>query len=519
MSKEVKKLLKEIHLIWDELEGMMNIKGNKITFLPISKGANLGIDVKGCFHLLLNLEGSGDRISRRLTSGISIVTNEYDIEGRTAINVDIISEPRWRYAIEPFAAEVISSMKNNAIDLTVLRKIVDEHRALWAAPKEPLSSFEQRGIIGELHVIKKLSEVTGFAQTVSKWTGPYRELHDIGDEEFSIEVKSYSEEPPRVRISHVEQLDQRMDKRLTLIGVHIVSTQEGMTFPNYVDMAIKLADEAGCRSLIEERLNLAGWREEEREEYESKFSIGRLVICPIRPETPIFPPQLLDKIPSSVSKISYSLRLSDINPIDPENLKNWAMMTMNKPWEPITESDGAHELLSDKVRTMHSYEVKELLKSDESNNLEFKSSTWHPYQETDAPINESIKNNQFVIVKSVAALLNSNGGTLLIGISDDKKILGLKNDLKTKGISNYDEYENTLIQILSSPLRSSIMAKCVRITFPELNGMTICRLDIKPSPSPVFSNDKLFHVRIGNSSKPLKIEKAIEYCKDHWNTK
>jgi hypothetical protein len=520
MSKKIEIILKEVHQLWDELENLSNLSINDagITTLPISEGAKLGIDISGKFHLLLDINTSKDKISRRLTSGISIITNEYDIEGKKRINVDIISEPRWRYAIEPFAAEVINSMKNGKIDLVVLRKIVNEHRALWAAPKEPLSIYEQRGVIAELHVIKKLSEVTGYAQITSKWTGPYRELHDIGDDEFSIEVKSYSEEPPRARISHVEQLDARMDKRLTLVGVHIISTQEGMTFPKYIDKALKMADEAGCRVTMEEKLNLAGWREEEREEYESKFKIGRIVICPIRPETPVFPPYLLDKIPSSVTKISYSLRLNDLQQINPDNNENWVAMTVNKAWENLD----ANNVLSDHTKQMHSLEVDDLLNLEESNWLEFKSSTWHPYQETKATIEQSRKKLQSVIIKSVASFLNSEGGTLLIGVSDppdsnSKEILGIERDMKTRGLKNIDEYEFTLTTLLSNPLRSPIIAEYVRISFPEINNKLICRIDINPSPSPVFSSEDLFHVRNKNASKPLSIEEAIEYAKNHWN--
>ena len=43
-------------------------------------------------------------------------------------------------------------------------------------------------------------------------------------------------------------------KRLTLLGVHIVRNDEGMTLPEFVDQALGSADEAGCRSAMEERL-------------------------------------------------------------------------------------------------------------------------------------------------------------------------------------------------------------------------------------------------------------------------
>ena len=64
----------------------------------------------------------------------------------------------------------------------------------------------------------KLGEVLPPATVVNNWKGPDRGLHDISSETWAIEVKTFTEEPPRVRINHVEQLDHRIDKRLTIAG-------------------------------------------------------------------------------------------------------------------------------------------------------------------------------------------------------------------------------------------------------------------------------------------------------------
>jgi len=67
--------------------------------------------------------------------------------------------------------------------------------------------------------------------------------------------------------------------------------------------------------------------------------------------------------------------------------------------------------------------LSEILKQDENRFLEFKSSLrWDYRQEKLNPILED------VIIKTVAAFGNSDGGILLIGVDDDKNILGLQND-------------------------------------------------------------------------------------------
>ena len=253
MSEDQKELVRLVHMVWDQLEDMAATSAQAtgvVQTLPISD-AYLGIDDGLRFHLLMALDEQKEVINRRLTSGIEIITQSMEIDGTQAVMVDIVASKRWRHAIEPFSAEAISAMVDGTISLSILRNLVEEYRSLWAVPKEPLDPRRQRGIIAELKVLEELGSRVGYAQAVQKWTGSLSSkaggLHDIGDEEFSIEVKSYHDEPPRVRINHIEQLDHRMDKRLTLVGVHIISNQEGMTLPDFIDESVDLYEAAGCR--------------------------------------------------------------------------------------------------------------------------------------------------------------------------------------------------------------------------------------------------------------------------------
>ena len=43
-------------------------------------------------------------------------------------------------------------------------------------------------------------------------------------------------------------------------------------------------------------------------------------------------------------------------------------------------------------------------------------------------INRSLEE---IVLKTIAGFLNGDGGTLLIGVTDDKQIIGLENDYKT----------------------------------------------------------------------------------------
>ena len=337
---EIQNKLDLIRLQFDNLEMMLASSAsqpsdNSPIVLNFSPGVRLGIDARGRFHLLLALAKNEEKIRSKLTAGIVIRTQTYNISGVDSQWVDIIAERRWRWAIEPFAAEVISEMVNEEIQLDTLRRIVDEHRALWAPPREPLSPMEQKGLIAELLVVQQLGKVLTPAVAISKWRGPDRGLHDITDEQWAVEVKSYADEPPRVRIHHIEQLDYRLDKRLTLVGVHLFSFNEGKSLPDFVDEAIQWAEDNDCRSHLEENLARARWREEDRPEYYSTYSEGRMVACPIRPETPVFPAELKDQIPSSVTEITYLLHLNDLEQLPTESDSTWVEIVSPNAWESL----------------------------------------------------------------------------------------------------------------------------------------------------------------------------------------
>ena len=68
------------------------------------------------------------------------------------------------------------------------------------------------------------------------------------------------------------------------------------------------------------------------------------------------------------------------------------------------------------------------LRQGESSSVEFKESLlWDQGQGT-----QQISTSEFIAVKTIAALLNSLvGGTLFIGIADDKRIVGLERDYES----------------------------------------------------------------------------------------
>ena len=158
-------------------------------------------------------------------------------------------------------------------------------------------------------------------------------------------------------------------------------------------------------------------------------------------------------------------------------------------------------------------ELEQLILSGESNHVEFKSTLRY-----DLRTKEVNKKLEFVIAKTIAAFLNSEGGDLLIGIDDDMNALGISDDINTLRKQNIDGFELKLVDIIKSTIGLELISH-IKITFPVYDGQQICRICISQSGSPVFikhEGKEDFFVRTGCSSQPLTREEQSLYEKERW---
>src|SRR4029450_6295612 len=123
--------------------------------------------------------------------------------------------------------------------------------------------------------------------------------------------------------------------------------------------------------------------------------------------------------------------------------------------------------------------IDELLDNDEDDAVEFKSTArWDVREERRNPALED------AIVKTVAAFLNCEGGTLLIGVGPDGSVLGLELDYAQVKPQNGDGFVNWLTTHLSNALGSAAVMR-TRARVIRHDGFEICRLDVAKSSRPV----------------------------------
>ncbi len=157
--------------------------------------------------------------------------------------------------------------------------------------------------------------------------------------------------------------------------------------------------------------------------------------------------------------------------------------------------------------------VDALIAGGENQFVEFKSSLMWDYRQK--AVNKALYEP---VMKNVVGFMNASGGRILIGVADDGEVLGLDPDLRATRKGNVDEFEN----IFNMAFRKMIGPEyrgLVTLTFPEVQGKTVCVVTVRPSPSPVFFKHKGredFYVRAGNASQPLTMSQAARYIRDHF---
>jgi hypothetical protein len=157
--------------------------------------------------------------------------------------------------------------------------------------------------------------------------------------------------------------------------------------------------------------------------------------------------------------------------------------------------------------------VAELITAGEGQFMEFKSSIlWDHRQQ------KMNKNLSVPIIKNCAAFMNTAGGTLLVGIDDGGSVLGLEADYKVMKKPNPDGFElifnNAFSRMVGAEFR-----QFVQLSFPEIEGKTICLIAVQPGTSPVYfrhQGKEEFYIRAGNASQPLPVSKATAYIQDRF---
>lgn len=156
----------------------------------------------------------------------------------------------------------------------------------------------------------------------------------------------------------------------------------------------------------------------------------------------------------------------------------------------------------------------ELIDGDETSTVELKpAARWNLREGT------RDKRMEDAVVKSIAGFLNTDGGTLFVGVDDARRPIGLVHDTPHVRPKNADGFVNWLTTHLTAAIRHAAVMR-TRTRIDRVGDIDVCRVDVARSSTPVYARmsdgTERFWVRMNNSTRALPEAEIEEYQRDRW---
>ena len=179
--------------------------------------------------------------------------------------------------------------------------------------------------------------------------------------------------------------------------------------------------------------------------------------------------------------------------------------------------------------------VEALIAAGENDNIELKSSLHHTHgplppdlhhlleQGKLQPVqvrNEMRKRLNKEVTKTIAAFLNTNGGTLLIGVDDAGTVLGIEPDFEycQKGKKDADGWMLSLEPVIINSLGAGVWS-AIRVSLVPHGEKMIAIILCPRRKSQTWHDEdggERFYMRAGNATEALSGRSLIEYINEHW---
>jgi hypothetical protein len=172
-------------------------------------------------------------------------------------------------------------------------------------------------------------------------------------------------------------------------------------------------------------------------------------------------------------------------------------------------------------------EIYAIIKRKEGPDTEFKETFRLPVGGGKGDFDETSKKLQATVIKVINSFINSYGGDLLIGVSDDHKIKGLDNELnhyfskKSKSlIEQQDKFLLHFNGILNKAFLEVFVRENINYEFVDVADTCVLRVECKPTYEPCLIQDKAkltnylgsdYYYRTGSESVPLTKQEKADY--------
>jgi hypothetical protein len=243
------------------------------------------------------------------------------------------------------------------------------------------------------------------------------------------------------------------------------------------------------------------------------FSFNFSIVFGVAIELAKYYLKLILKYPLSVSSLAYSMQTLTFVVIGAAISSVIGYLYMAYPksilrnfFTSITEKNPS---LFKKTEVLKE-EIFELIKRGENENLEFKSTF-----RTNLHTNEIDRKVEYSALKTIAAFINSRGGTLLVGINDSKEIIGIEKD----NFVSSDKLSLHITNLIKTRLGKN-SPPLIKYKFIDVDGKTILKIECEKGNKPVFlktqENEEEFYIRAGPSTAQIKGSELLEYIEKNF---
>ena len=149
--------------------------------------------------------------------------------------------------------------------------------------------------------------------------------------------------------------------------------------------------------------------------------------------------------------------------------------------------------------------LEALITQGESDSVEFKATL-----RINLHTGEKDRRMEDAVIKTLAGFLNTDGGTLLIGIADDGVVAGIDAD----EFKDEDTMSLHLTNLVRDRMNDVSLMSHVKVTFEDCDGKRVLRVVCSPSNSPAYVTegaDEVFYMRAGSATEKLTGRKMMEY--------
>ena len=211
------------------------------------------------------------------------------------------------------AAGELAESEPEALERAI-RRTFRWHYLLRGGKLEVLSEEAQKGLIGEITVLKLLISDLGAKPALEAWTGPSGAPKDFELKSDCIEVKARrGAAKPFVKIANEHQLADVPGRRLWLavLAVDKVQQPHGRTLSSHVDEVTELLEQIAPAAVLEWDMHLADAGYDVLHDY----SPWRWIVSEPRfHEVAAGFPRIAAPVPLGVSDVTYGLALSACEP-------------------------------------------------------------------------------------------------------------------------------------------------------------------------------------------------------------